>query len=123
MKLIFTGGASVRVLGPTVDLHDAGQSLRIDYRVDQAPKGQVTVKVGGQGAPVDITSLFKESPVGAWTSLKVPLACFQAAGADLTSVSTPFLLENQGDFVISVSGIALDATGGDAKCPGIVATK
>jgi beta-glucosidase len=123
IKLVFTGGASIRILGPTVDLHDAGQSLRIDYRVDALPKGQVTVKIGGQGAPVDITSLFKDSPVGSWTSLKVPLACFEAAGADLTSVSTPFHLENQGDFIVSISGIELDPDGGDSKCPGIVATK
>jgi beta-glucosidase len=123
IKFIFTGGASVRIVGPTVDLHEAGQSLRIDYRVDAAPSGQVTVKMGGQGAPVDITGLFNESPVGSWTSLRVPLACFQAAGADLASVSTPFLLENHGDFTVSITGIALDPEGGDAKCPGIVATK
>lgn len=123
LKFIFTGGASVRIVGPTVDLRRAGNSLRLDYRVDAPPSGQVTLKMGGQGAPVDITGLFQESPVGAWHSLKVPLACFQAAGADLTSVSTPFLLENHGAFTLSISGIELDAEGGDAKCPGIVATK
>jgi beta-glucosidase len=123
LKFIFTGGATVRIVGPTVDLHDAGQSLRLDYRVDTPPKGQVTVKIGGQGAPVDITDLFKGSPVGAWASLQVPLACFQAAGADLSSVSTPFLLESHSDFIVSISGIALDPEGGDAKCPGVVATK
>jgi beta-glucosidase len=123
LKFTFTGGATVRIVGPTVDLHDAGQSLRLDYRVDTPPKGQVTVKIGGQGSPVDVTDLFKQSPVGAWTSLQVPLACFQAAGADLTSVSTPFLLESHGNFTVSISGIALDPQGGDAKCPGMVATK
>jgi len=123
MKFTFTGGATVRIVGPAVDLHDAGQSLRLDYRVDSPPSGPVTVKMGGKGAPVDITGLFKESPVGAWTSLRVPLACFEAAGADLKSVSTPFLLESNGGFTVSISGIQLDPEGGAAKCPGIVATK
>jgi beta-glucosidase len=79
--------------------------------------------MGGQGAPVDVTELFKKSPVGTWTSLQVPLACFSAAGADLNSVSTPFLLESHGDFIVSITGIRLDPDGGDAECPGIVAAK
>jgi beta-glucosidase len=123
LKFIFTGGATVRIVGPAVDLRNAGQSLRLDYRVDAQPKGQVTVKIGGPGAPVDVTGLFQESTVGAWTSLKIPLSCFQAAGADLTSVSTPFLLETNGDFAVSISGIALAPDGGDAKCPGVIAAK
>jgi beta-glucosidase len=123
LKFTFTGGATVRIVGPAVDLHEAGQSLRLDYRVDSPPKGAVTVKIGGAGTPVDITGLFQQSPVGAWTSLKVPLACFTAAGADLTSVATPFLLETHGDFVVSISGIALAPDGGAAKCPGVVAAK
>jgi len=63
------------------------------------------------------------TPVGTWTSLTVPLACFQAAGGDLSSVSTPFLLENHGAFTVSITGIRLDTAGADAKCPGIVATQ
>jgi beta-glucosidase len=112
------------MVGPIVDLsREAGKSLRIDYRVDKSPKDRVTVMMGSRGAPVDITELFQKSPVGAWTSLAVPLACFQAAGADLGSVSTPFLLENHGAFTVSITGIRLDTVGADAKCPGIVAAQ
>jgi beta-glucosidase len=123
VKFTFTGWGTVRVVGPNVDLNDAGQSLRIDYRVDTVPTGRVTVMMGSKGAPVDITELFKASPVGAWSGLNVPLACFRTAGADLGSVSTPFLLENHGAFSVSITGIRLDPDGGDAKCPGVVATK
>jgi beta-glucosidase len=124
IRFIFTGHGTVRMIGPAVDLSaEVGKSLRIDYRVDSPPKERVSVKMGSQGAPVDITELFAGSPVGAWTSLTVPLACFQAAGGDLASVSTPFLLENHGAFTVSITGIRLDTTGGDAKCPGIVATQ
>ncbi len=124
LRFIFTGHGTVRIIGPAVDLSaQAGKSLRIDYRVDSAPKERVSVMMGGKGAPVDITELFANSPLGAWTSLMVPLACFEAAGADLGSVSTPFLLENHGAFTLSITGIRLDDSVGDAKCPGIVATQ
>ena len=124
LKFTFTGGGTVRVVGPTVDLKsEAAKALRIDYRVDSAPDGRVTVMMGGKGTPVDVTELFRNSPVGAWKSLAVPLACFETAGGDLGSVATPFLLENHGSFVVSISGIQLDPEGGDAKCPGIVAAK
>jgi beta-glucosidase len=124
IRFIFTGHGTVRMIGPAVDLNaEAGKSLRIDYRVDSPPKERVSVKMGSQGAPVDITELFAGGPIGAWTSLAVPLACFQAAGADLASVSTPFLLENHGAFTVSIIGIRLDTAGGDAKCPGIIATQ
>jgi beta-glucosidase len=124
LKFTFTGHGTVRVVGPNVDLKgESKKSLRIDYRVDTPPKERVSVMMGSRGAPVDITGLFAASPVGAWTSLKVPLACFETAGADLGSVSTPFLLENHGAFVVSITGIRLDAEDGDAKCPGIVARK
>jgi beta-glucosidase len=124
LKFIFTGHGTVRFVGPSVDLSgEAGKALRIDYRVDSLPKERVSVTLGGKGAPVDITGLFAASPVGAWSSLEVPLACFQAAGADLGSVTTPFLLENHGAFTVSISGIRLDDNDGDAKCPRVVATQ
>jgi beta-glucosidase len=124
LKFIFTGHGTVRIIGPAVDLSaEAGKSLRIDYRVDSPPKERVSVIMGGKGAPVDITELFAKSPVGTWTSLTVPLACFEAAGGDLASVATPFLLENHGAFTVSITGIRLDDAGGDAKCPGIVAAQ
>jgi len=124
LKFIFTGHGTVRMVGPAVDLNkEAGKSLRIDYRVDSPPKERVSVMMGSKGAPVDVTELFQKTPVGTWTSLTVPLACFQAAGGDLSSVSTPFLLENHGAFTVSITGIRLDTAGADAKCPGIVATQ
>ena len=42
----FTGAGHVRVSGPSIDLTrqtNAQLSLRIDYRVDTAPKGKVTL--------------------------------------------------------------------------------
>jgi beta-glucosidase len=124
IKFTFTGHGTVRVIGPAVDLStEAGKSLRIDYRVDSPPKERVSIALGGNGAPVDVTSLFAASPVGTWTSISIPLSCFETAGADLRSVTTPFMLENHGAFVVSLTGIRLDAEGGDAKCPSIVATK
>jgi beta-glucosidase len=123
LKFTWTGHGTVRIVGPTVDLsREAGKSLRVDYRLDAPPVGRVTLMMGGKGAPVEVTDLLKASAIGSWTSLKVPLSCFQTEGADLANLSMPFLLENNGAFTVSIAGIRLDDSSG-AKCAGVVAAK
>jgi beta-glucosidase len=46
---------------------------------------------------------------GKWTHLKVPLACFGKAGADLGRVTTPFALETSGRLALSVANIRLES--------------
>jgi len=124
MKFSFTGHGTVRVTGPAVDLRQqTGMSLRVDYRLDTPPAGRITLMMGSKGAPVDVTGLFAASKPDTWVSLKVPLACFEAAGADLSNISVPFLLENNGAFAVSITGIKLDEDRSGATCPGIVAAQ
>jgi beta-glucosidase len=116
----FAGAGHVRVTGPTVDLTrqtNAQLSLRLDYRVDVKPVGKVMLGVGDAGA-IDATALFAGAPVGQWTSVKVPLACFKAAGADVGHVAQPFVLGTEGAFTLSVVGVKLDADPAGAVCPG-----
>jgi len=116
----FTGAGHVRVSGPTVDLSrqtNAQLSLRIDYRVDAKPAGKVTMAVGDKGAPVDVTSLFATAPVGEWASVKLPLSCFKAVGADVANVSAPFVLGSDGALTLSIVGLKLDADPAGSICP------
>jgi beta-glucosidase len=67
---------------------------------------------------VPLDAALKSLPVGHWTRLAVPLACFARAGADLTRVSDLFELNSASNLAISVSRVAL---GGEhdqlADCP------
>jgi beta-glucosidase len=115
----FTGAGHVRVIGPTVDLTrqtNAQLSLRIDYRVDARPVGQVKLGIGEAGI-LDVTRMLDAATPGAWVSVKIPLACFKAAGADVAKVSQPFLLGSGNAFTISIVGIKLDADPAGSACP------
>jgi beta-glucosidase len=109
-QFAFSGPARVSITGPSIDLsRESGRlSLRIDYRLDAKPAGKVMLMMGDRGSPVDVTSLFAAATPGAWTSAKVALACFAAAGADLRRVAAPFVLDSDGSFTLSIVGIKLE---------------
>jgi beta-glucosidase len=118
-QFTFTGPGQVSVTGPTIDLlrqTNAMLTLQIDYRLDKAATGPVTLAMGGKG--VNAASLFSRAPVGQWTSVKVPLACFRAAGADMGKVASPFQLSADAPFQISIVGLRLEADPAGAVCPG-----
>ena len=46
--------------------------------------------------------------VGQWAHLKIPLACFVKAGADLGRVKTPFAIQTSGPLALSVANIRLE---------------
>jgi beta-glucosidase len=117
-QFTFSGAGSVRVAGPAIDLTrqaNAGLSLRIEYRVDVKPAG--VVRLGLEQARIDATALFAHAPIGQWTSAKVPLSCFKAAGADIAKVDQPFVLTEDGAFTVSIVGLRLDADPDGAACP------
>jgi beta-glucosidase len=73
--------------------------------------------MGDRGSPVDVTSLFAAATPGAWTSAKVALACFAAAGADLRHVAAPFVMDSNGAFTVSIVGIKLEPGSAGSDCP------
>jgi beta-glucosidase len=123
LRYAFTGAGRVSVKGPTVDLmKDAARlSLQLDYRLDAKPKGRVKLLMGDRGEPVEATEAFNDGPVGQWTTLVVPLSCFQAVGAALRQVSQPFVLDSAGPMTISISGIRLGAKPANIECPTVMA--
>ena len=114
------GGASIVGLAgkSSIDLQreSNGQlSLGFDYRVDKAPTSDVSVLMGcGAGCvgSVAITQPLGVSPAGQWRHMKIPLACFAHAGADMSHISAPFYVTTAGELDLSVAGIHLE-TGTD----------
>jgi beta-glucosidase len=118
-RFVFSGAGIVATTGPTIDLGrqtNAQLNLRIDYRVDAKPAGKVMLAMGAKGA-VDATRLFAAAPIGQWASAKIPLSCFQKAGADMAHVARPFALSSGAAFTIAIVGIRLDSDPAGAACP------
>jgi beta-glucosidase len=119
------GSPLAGLTGPTaVDLSRQanGQlSLGFDYRVDQAPTAPVSVMMacGPQCAgSVGLGHELRQAPLERWRHLKIPLACFARAGADMSHITMPFGIATHGRLVLSVANIRLQSgTGGLLPCP------
>jgi beta-glucosidase len=94
---------------------NAQLSVGFDYRVDQAPTSNVTLRLecgpGCKGS-VDLTRTFAGAAPGQWGHVRVPLVCFANSGARLDAVTHPFELGTAGQFGLSVANIRLES-GGD----------
>src|SRR3546814_7971782 len=76
----------------------------------QAPTSAVTLSMGG--ADVDIAPAIAKWASGEKHTVKVPLSCFLARGADLGGVDVPFSIEADAPFAASFTGIRVVAGGG-----------
>jgi beta-glucosidase len=94
---------------------NAEMGVQLDYRVDAKPTGGVALML--DAGALDVTSILAAAPVGEWTSLKVPLKCFQAAGTDVTKVASPFAIGSNGKLTISISSVQLTTDPAGALCP------
>jgi beta-glucosidase len=120
-QIVFAGGvpASAALIGDKpIDLSfqtNAEMGLLIDYRVDAKPSAPVALSIGS--GKLDVSPVLAAAPVGEWRSLKVPLKCFQAAGADVTRVVEPFVLSTGGTLTITLQGVKLTTDPAGAVCP------
>jgi beta-glucosidase len=78
-------------------------SLLIDYRVDQAPAGPVTLAM--DNAAVPIGGALRSAPRGEWRTLTVPLRCFARAGLNAQKLSAPTIISTAGQMTLGVSDI------------------
>jgi beta-glucosidase len=81
-------------------------SLVIDYRVDAAPSGSVSL--GLQCGPeclnsVPITGAMRGAPVGEWRTLAVPLRCLSRTNGDMSRVIAPLVISSTGSLSLSLS--------------------
>jgi beta-glucosidase len=126
-----TQSGMLRISGRASDMRaqaEQGVALELRYRVDRAPEKPVAVGLrcaeplcGARGgATLDVTRIFKNSALGEWRNLSIPLSCFSAAGADLADVVVPFAVETSGSFAVTISEISLqqETSKTAAACPG-----
>jgi beta-glucosidase len=112
----WTGAAAgtLRLSGRAADLRPAaaqGASIELRYRVDGLPTQNV--KLGASLHPtLDLTQSFKDSKLGEWREMSIPLSCLAREGANLTEVAIPFAIETNGRFALSISDIRLAPKGG-----------
>ena len=96
-------------------------ALAFDVRVEEAPSSAVTLSMGcGESCAgaLDLTETLGDLSAGEWATLRVRLRCFEAAGADMTRIDTPFLIATDGEMSLAFSDVKLaSAAEGEAPCP------
>jgi beta-glucosidase len=90
--------------------------IEIDYRVGSIGAGPVFVQAIHMGAALpsaslDISALLGTAQGKGWQTLSVPLSCLASAGLDIAKVKTPLALATSAPLDISISRIALGASG------------
>ncbi|WP_156255937.1 glycoside hydrolase family 3 protein [Sandarakinorhabdus oryzae] len=98
----WNGPGAIAIDGPPVALtrqSNGDISLMLDWRIDAAPAGTVTLALGG--GVLDISGAVRAG-VGSITTLTIPLKCFAAAGGDLAHVGTALRLAAPRGFAITL---------------------
>lgn len=114
----WTGSGSMVIDGPPVNLMrqlDGGFVLLLDWRVDSMTTDPVTLAFAG-GA-LDFSALLRAATPGARLETRIPLRCFQSAGADMTSVSAPLRITSGKALAITLRSVKLEPQSVPASCP------
>jgi len=115
--------STVQIAGPPLDmrmLSNGEAALVLRLRVDEAASAPVSLGVGcgsACGAHLDLTPALAAAPAGQWQSLKIKLACFRAAGADVAHIEVPFALTTTGHLRLSIADVQLSSDPSGAICP------
>ena len=90
-------------------------SLGFDYRVGAPLTSPVSLSMecgAGCSGSLPIQTALSSVTMGQWGHVKIPLSCFVSAGADLSRVTAPFVVQTTGRATLSVANIRLE-TGSD----------
>jgi beta-glucosidase len=128
-QLIWNGageGTAALVGAGPIDLArqtNADLLLQIEYRVDEKPTAPVQLAITcgqGCGGTFDLTALLREAEPAQWRTLKVRLAAFAKAGADMSRIVEPFAISTKGRLGLSLQAVQLtgDAGGSISLPPG-----
>ena len=92
--------------------------LAFDVVVDSPPTDAVHLQFGhfdSARGSIDITD--RLGAQGEWTTIRLRLRCFDDAGADMTAIDMPFLLETEGAARLRFSDVKLvSLADGEAPC-------
>lgn len=96
-----------------VDLSAAleqGGAISLVLKMQTSPVGKVGVRMDCLWpcrGELDVTKLFKRLPTEQWVRLSFPLACFEEAGVDLSSVNAPFVLVSSREMSLAIYDLAV----------------
>lgn len=93
-------------------------ALQFDTLVSIPPTGTVTVAMecgAGCGGALDLTEVFQRLAGKTKQTIKIPLACFAAKGANLAKIDTPFSVATDRRFGAAFTNVQI--VGGAAKDP------
>lgn len=114
----WTGSGSMVIDGPPVNLMrqlDGGFVLLLDWRIDTMTPDPVTLAFSG--GTLDISNVVRDAAPGTRFETRIPLRCFQSAGADFKSVSAPLRITAANGFAFTLRNAKLEPQGAKATCP------
>jgi beta-glucosidase len=119
-KLVtWTGAATLEARGAKAlvlpEVASANGALRFDTIVTVAPRGQVLIAMQcgpNCSASLNATALFTRLAGKGKQTVMIPLACFEAKGAVMARVDTPFSVSSDASFAAAFANI--DIAGGSA---------
>ncbi len=107
------------VNGPVVDLTEQAEenwSLILDWRIDQAPTGPVTLSFGG--ATLAFSQAIRDLRAGQAVRTPIALRCFADAGAKFDAVGSPIRMQAPKGLVATIRNVHIEAIKERARCPG-----
>lgn len=116
-QFTWSAPSALAVEGPTVSLAQAardGRDLVLDWRIDKAPTGPLTLALGG--GRIDLGARIAGKPVGTPTQTRIPLRCLAEAGAKLDAVGSPLRIEAPAGFVATMRNVTLTEGSAAPRC-------
>lgn len=92
---------------------ESGGALSLVVNIQSSPVGKVGMRMDCLWpcrGNLDVTKLFKRLPTNQWVRLSFPLACFEEAGVDLTSVNAPVVLVSSRKMSLAIYDVAVVPT-------------
>ncbi len=88
----------------------SGMALELDVMVEEPPVSRVQMRMDCEypcTGGLLVTGILESLPEGEWATMQIPLRCFQASGAEMNRIDTPFLMSTDGPFTLRFSRIAI----------------
>ena len=109
LRFVWTGDASMRLLGEAAALRD-DLFLHISYQVTNRGEGPVSIAMGcGDGCEgaFDITAGIRLAEGKDWRSANLPLRCFAQAGAVLSAVEAPLIITGSAGLELWIDDVSI----------------
>ena len=115
--LTWDGQGQMLIDGPRANLLAiAGENpaLELVYQVIESDAEQVTLGIGP--GILDMSGEIAARAGDGWQISRIPLNCFAEAGADLSAVTEPLIIEATGALQLQVKSARIDGTATDSDC-------